>query len=32
MAFKYNFNGYKYDENSDIMKLYNDMRENDIKI
>ena len=32
MAFKYNINGYKYDENSDIMKLYNNMRENGIKI
>jgi len=32
MAFKYNINGYKYNENSNIMKLYDDMRENDIKI
>ena len=32
MAFKYNINGYKYDGNSDIMKLYNNMRKNGIKI
>lgn len=32
IAFKYNIIGYKYDENSDIMKLYKDMRDNNIKI